>query len=223
MDMETGMKQVQGKLIVLHSILALFSRFGYEAPVGEEAAYIAELIRNIDPTIGWARFQEIVQDLRARRVLQGSRTLFFVPKALHIYLWKQFWERYGRGFDFTRTFSSMPESLHTWFMNMFKYAGGADTAHVIDDILNLKGIFSQNDVLTSEKGAQFLSILAEASPAAVLRLLEATIGKWTNEELFELRGNRQHFVWTLEKIAVPPSYTVRAMQLLIRLAVNEKC
>lgn len=94
-------------------------------------------------------------------------------------------------------------------MNMFKYAGGADTAHVIDDILNLKGIFSQNDVLTSEKGAQFLSILAEASPAAVLRLLEATIGKWTNEELFELRGNRQHFVWTLEKIAVWPSYTVR--------------
>lgn len=201
--------------------LALFSRFGYEAPVGEEAAYIAELIRNIDPVIGWARFQEIVQDLRARKVLQGSRTLFFVPKALHIYLWKQFWERYGQGFDFTRTFSSMPESLHTWFMNMFKYAGGAYTAHVIDDILNLKGIFSQNEVLTSEKGLQFLSILAEASPAPVLRLLEATIGKWTNEELLELRENRQQFVWTLEKIAVWPSYTVRAVQLLIRLAVNE--
>ncbi|MDH5570803.1 MAG: hypothetical protein OEY89_03495, partial [Gammaproteobacteria bacterium] len=201
--------------------LALFSRFGYEAPVGEEAAYIAELIRNIDPTIGWARFQEILQDLRARRVLQGSRTLFFVPKALHIYLWKQFWERYGRGFDFTRTFSSMPESLHTWFMNMFKYAGGAETAHVIDDILNLKGIFSQDEILTSEKGSQFLSILAEANPAAVLRLLEATIGKWTNEELLELKENRQQFVWTLEKIAVWPNYSVRAMQLLIRLAVNE--
>jgi len=201
--------------------LALFSRFGYEAPVGEEAAYIAELIRNIDPTIGWARFQEIVQDLRERRVLQGSRTLFFVPKALHIYLWKQFWERYGRGFDFTRTFYSMPESMHTWFMNMFKYAGEADTAHVIDDILNLKGIYSQNEFITSEKGSRFLSILAEASPALVLRLLEATIGKWTNEELSKIRENRQKFVCTLEKIAVWPSYTVRAMQLLIRLGVNE--
>jgi hypothetical protein len=201
--------------------LALFSRFGYEAPVEEEAAYIAELIRNIDPTIGWARFQEIVQDLRARRVLQGSRTLFFVPKALHIYLWRQFWERYRRGFDFTRTFSSMPESLHAWFMNMFKYAGEADTDHIIGDILNLKGIFSQREILTSEKGSRFLSILAEASPASVLRLLEATIGKWTNEELLELRTNRQQFVWTLEKIAVWPSYSVRAMQLLSRLAVNE--
>ncbi len=214
---ETSARQID--CVAQH--LALFSRFGYEAPVGEEAAYIAELIRNIDPTIGWARFQEIVQDLRARRVLQGSRTLFFVPKALHIYLWKQFWECYGRGFDFTRTFSSMPESLHTWFMNMFKYAGAAKTAHVIDDILNLKGIFSQNEVLTSEKGSQFFSILAEASPASVLRLLEATIGKWTNAELLKLRENRQQFVWTLEKIAVWPSYTVRAMQLLIRLAVNE--
>ena len=201
--------------------LALFSRFGYEAPVGSEAQYIAELIRNIDPTIGWARFQEIVQDLRARRVLQGSRTLFFVPRALHIYLWKQFWERYGRGFDFARTFSSMPESLHVWFMNMFKYAGGANTAHVIEDILKFKGIFYQNEVLTSDKGGQFLSILAEANPAEVLRLLEATIGKWTNEELLKLEENRQQFVWTLEKIAVWPSYTVGAMELLVRLAVNE--
>lgn len=201
--------------------LALFSRFGYEAPVGEEAAYIAELIRNNDPTIGWARFQEIVQDLRARRVLQGSRTLFFVPKALHIYLWKQFWECYGRGFKFTHTFSSMPESLHTWFMNMFKYAGEADTAHVVDDILKPDGIFSQNEILTSEKGSQFLSILAEANPAAVLRLLESTIGRWTDEEVPNLSENRQNFVWTLEKVAVWPSYTVRAMQLLTRLAVNE--
>lgn len=201
--------------------LALFSRFGYEAPVGDEAAYIAELIENIDPTIGWARFQEIVRDLRTRRVLQGSRTLFFVPKALHIYLWKQFWECYGRGFNFTHTFSSMPESLHTWFMNMFKYAGDAHTAHVINDILKPEGIFSQSEVLTSKKGSQLLSILAEANPSAVLRLLESTIGTWTDEEILHLSENRQNFVWTLEKVAVWPAYTVRAMQLLIRLAVNE--
>ena len=201
--------------------LALFSRFGYEAPVGDEAAYIARLIQNVDSTIGWARFQEIIQDLRARRVLQGSRTLFFVPKALHIYLWKQFWECYGRGFDFIQTFNSMPESLHAWFMNMFKYAGDTATTHVIDDILRSDGIFSQRTMLTSEKGSQFLSILAEANSAAVLRLLEATIGKWTNDEILNFNENRQNLVWTLEKIAVWPTLTVRAMQLLARLAVNE--
>ena len=193
--------------------LALFSRFGYEAPVGEEAAYIAELVRDIDPTIGWGRFQEIVQDFRARRVLQGSRTLFFVPKALHIYLWRQFWGCYGRGFDFAQTFASMPESLHIWFMNMFKYAGEGNTVHIIDDVLKLEGIFSQNEFLTSKKGSQFLSILAEANPVAVLKLLESTIGTWTDEDTFNLKENRQNFVWTIEKIAVWPIYTVRAMQL----------
>lgn len=201
--------------------LALFSRFGYESPVGDEAVYIAGLIREVDPAIGWARFQEIIQNLRARRVLQGSRTLFFVPKALHIYLWKQFWKNYGRGFDFVRTFNAMPESLHAWFMGMFKFAGDAATTHVIDDILKLDGIFSERATLTSDKGSQFLSTLAEANPAAVLKLLEATIGQWTDQELLDFKKNRQSLVWALEKIAVWPSLTVRAIHLLARLAVNE--
>jgi hypothetical protein len=201
--------------------LALFSRFGYEAPVGDEAAYIAELIHKVDPTIGWARFQEIVQSLRVRRVLQGSRTLFFVPKALHIYLWKQFWVRYGHGFDFTQTLKEMPESLHVWFLNMFKFAGDTATNHIVEDILMPNGIFSQRALIISEKGAQFLSTLAEANPGAVLRLLEATVGKWTDQELLDFKQNRQNIVWALEKIAVWPAFTVRAIQVLARLAVNE--
>lgn len=201
--------------------LALFSRFGYESPVGDEALYIAELIRTVDPTIGWARFQEIIQYLRDRRVLQGSRTLFFVPKALHIYLWKQFWKRYGRGFDFVRTFNAMPESLHAWFMGMFKFAGDAATAHVIDDILKPDGIFFDRATLTSDKGSRFLSTLAEANSAAVLKLLGATIGQWTDQEFRDYTKNRQSLVWTLGKIAVWPPLTVRAIHLLARLAVNE--
>lgn len=201
--------------------LALFNRFGYESPVGDEAAYIAELIREVDPTIGWARFQEIILNLRSRRVLQGSRTLFFVPKALHIYLWKQFWRNYGRGFDFVRTFTAMPESLHAWFMGMFKFAGDAATAHVIDDILRPDGIFADRETLTSDKGSRFLSTLAEANPAAVLKLLEATIGQWTDQEFLDYTKNRQSLVWALEKIAVWPPLTVRAIHLLARLAINE--
>ena len=200
---------------------SLFSRVGYEAPVGDEAIYLAELIHKVDPTIGWARFQEIIQNLRARRVLQGSRTLFFVPKALHIYLWKHFWIQYGHGFDFTKTLNEMPESLHVWFLNMFKYAGDSATGHVINDILRPDGIFSETTLLMSGKGARFLSILAEANPAAVMKLLEATIGKWTDQALFEFKQHRQNIVWALEKIAVWPALTVRAIKVLARLAVNE--
>jgi hypothetical protein len=37
--------------------MALFSRFGYEAPVGSEARYIADLIHSVDQTIGWGAFK----------------------------------------------------------------------------------------------------------------------------------------------------------------------
>ena len=201
--------------------IALFSRFGYEAPVGSEARYIADLVHDVDRTIGWARFQEIVEDLRRRRVLQGSKTLFFVPKALHIYLWKQFWATYGRGFDLTATFNAMPESLHAWFMNMFRYADGVVTSQVIDEILRPDGIYSNTAFLVSAKGARFLGHLAEARPLTVLQLLEGTLGRWTEEQLVQFKGTRQEVVWTLEKIAVWSPYFLRAAALLARLAVNE--
>ncbi len=201
--------------------LALFTRFGFEAPVSDEAEYISGLVQKVDPTIGWARFQEIVMDLRSRRVLQGSSRLFFVPKLLHIYLWKRFWVNYGRSFDFIQTLTSMPESLHAWFMNMFKYAGGAATDHVIGDILRADGIFSERSVFSSDKGSRFLSILAEANPAAVLILLESTFGTWSDEEILNYKHERQNLVWTLEKIAVWKDLTVRAIRLFARLAVNE--
>jgi hypothetical protein len=214
---DTGSRQVD---CVAHH-LALFSRFGFEDPVSDEAAYISQLIQKVDPTIGWARFQEIIQNLRARRVLQGSRTLFFVPKALHIHLWKQFWTRYGRGFDFVSTFETMPRSLHAWFLNKFRFAEGKDTAFVVEEILKPDGVFSNRDLLISSTGSRFLSTLAEANPSAVLHLLDDTIGKWTDAELAEFKTDRQNIVWALEKIAVWTPLTVRAVKVLARLAVNE--
>ena len=201
--------------------LALFSRFGFEEPVSSEARYISSLIERADPSITWARFQEIVRDLRDRRVLQGSRTLFFVPRALHIYLWKQFWEHYGNDFRFAEVFESMPESLHTWFMSMFKFAGEGANNNVIKDILKADGIYADKNVLKSDKGSHFLSNLAEANPSAVLKLLEVSIGQWSNEELRAFESNRRNIVWTLEKIAVWKPFAIRAMTLLVRLAINE--
>ncbi len=201
--------------------LALFSRFGYEPPVASEAGYISGLINSVDPTIGWARFQEIVEGLRARRVLQGSRTLFFVPKALHIHLWKQFWSSYGRRFDFNNVFEAMPESLHSWFMSMFKYADGTAAEHVVHDILKHDGVLAEKANIQSPKGAKFISILAEAHPVAVLRFLEGAFESWVDAELLAFSEARQNIVWALEKIAVWRGLTVRVVALLSRFATNE--
>lgn len=209
----------QVALVMRH--IALFSRFGFEDPVGAEAKYISELVAHSDSAVSWSRFQEIVQSLRERRILQGSRTLFIVPWALHIHLWREYWHWYGRGFDFVNAFENMPESLHGWFMDMFRYAHDTCAAPVVREILRRNGIYANRNFLCSDKGTSFLSTLAEAESEATLALIEHTFGTWSREELYSFEQNRQSFVWTLEKIAVWKPTFVRAARILARLAVAE--
>ncbi len=206
-------------LVMRH--IALFSRFGFEAPVGSEAEYIAKLVERSDHTVTWSRFQEVVQTLRARRILQGDRTLFVVPWALHIHLWREYWHWYGRGFDFPQAFVEMPASLHGWFMDMFRFAHGTSAAPVVRDILRRDGVYANRDFLCSDKGTSFLSTLAEADPEATLSLIEQAFGTWSLEELHAFEGGRQRIVWALEKIAVWKPTFIRAAKVLAKLAVTE--
>ncbi len=202
--------------------LALFARFGFENPVSNEAAYIAKLVEKADHAVTWAIFQEIVQTMRDRRILQGSHTLFVVPRALHIHLWREFWRWHGCGFDFVVTFTEMPETLHGWFMEMFRYAHDSEAKRIIKDILRPDGIFSNREFLGSEKGASLLDALAEAEPDGVLELLERTLGKWSPEELVARRAIHQKYVWILEKLAVWRPTLFGALRLLAKIALFEK-
>ena len=209
----------QVALVMRH--IALFSRFGFEDPVGAEAKYISEFVARSDPAVSWSRFQEIVQSLRERRILQGTRTLFIVPWALHIHLWREYWHWYGRGFDFVNAFENMPESLHGWFMDMFRFAHSTSAAPIVREILRRDGIYANRDFFCSAKGTSFLSNLAEADPEATISLIEHTLGTWTKEELLAFKENRQGVVWTLEKIAVWQPTFIRAIRILARLALAE--
>lgn len=220
-----GYTQQQGEdarhvaLVMRH--IALFSRFGFEAPVGNEAEYIAKFICRSDPTLTWQQFQKIVQQMRERRILQGDRTLFIVPWALHIHLWREYWYWHGRGFNLAQEFLSMPSTLHGWFMDMFRFAHGTSAAPIVREILRPDGIYGSQDFLCSDMGTAFLSTLAEADPEATIALVEQTIGKWTPDELLAFTGGRQNIVWTLEKIAVWKPTFIRATRMLLRLAVTE--
>lgn len=202
--------------------LALFARFGFEDPVSAEADYIAKLTEKADHAVTWAIFQEIVQTMRDRRIIQGSHTLFIVPRALHIHLWREFWRWHGRGFDFVATFNEMPETLHGWFMEMFRYAYDSEATRIIKDILRPDGIFSNRDFLGSEKGVSLLDALAEADPDNVLRLLECTLGIWSPEELAAVSVIHQNFVWILEKLAVWRPTVLGALRLLAKLSLVDK-
>ena len=203
--------------------IALFQRFGFESPVSDEAKFISGMVERVNRDITWGRFQQIVQHYRDKRILQGRHTLFIVPKALHVYLWVQFWKNHGPGFQFQSFFEQVPESMRRWFLQLFIYAEEAQESHaVVKEILSpSSGPFSKTDFLKSEVGMRFLNYLSEADPAGTLALLESTIKTWSQEKLHAWSIDRQDIVWALEKIAVWDELFVRTVYVLIPMAVAE--
>lgn len=214
-------RNAQETLMVLRH-LSLFTKFGFEDPVSDEAKFIWQLVHRVDSSITWARFQEVVDRLRQRRILQGKRTLFIVPRALHIHLWLDYWNVYGRDFSFSAFFSEVPSQLRHWFLQFFIYGHQSPVAcDVITRILSRSGPFDERAFLVSKAGTQFINYLAEADPANTLALLERTFGTWTLEELLAFKDNRQSIVWALENIAVWKEHFYRAAKLLIKFALAE--
>ena len=202
--------------------IALFQRFGFEPPIVDEAQFISGLIEKVDPTITWGRFQQIVRYYRNKRILQGRHTLFIVPKALHVYLWTQYWSNHGHDFQLKPFLEKVPEGMRRWFLELFIYTQGSPQAEsVVKGILSTTGPFSEKGFLKSEEGMRFLRYLSEADPLRTLALLERTIKTWSHEELYAWTTGRQDIVWALEKIAVWDELFVRAVNVLIPMALAE--
>jgi len=211
----------QETLTILRHI-ALFTKFGFEDPVAQEAKFIWRLVQRANPAITWERFQELVNRLRHRRILQGKRTLFIVPKALHIHLWINYWNNYGRDFSFVDFFSTVPSQLQNWFLQSFIYGHASPVARdVIVRILSPSGPFSNRAFLTGKAGTRFINYLSEADPGGTLAFIERTFGSWAKEDLLRFDDGRHDIVWALEKIAVWKEYFPRAARVLVKLALAE--
>lgn len=210
----------QHRIVLRH--IALFQKFGFESPVHEEGQFICSLIQETDQTITWGKFQSIVQYYRKKRILQGRHTLFIVPKALHIYLWLEFWDRHGRGLNFQNLLQRTPSTMRRWLLQLFIYAHQAESAQrIVKDILSPNGPFQDQEFLKSEAGLRFINYLSEADPASTLSFLERTIKTWPHEDLLKWKSGRQEIVWALEKIAVWDNLFNRAVNVLIPIALAE--
>jgi len=210
-----------GRVVLRHA--ALFEKFGARDPVRGEADYIASLVAKVDPSITLARFNEIVAHYRKRRILQGDRTLRIVPKALQVYLWRDWWESYGVGVDVAQMMEEMPKSLYGWFVHPFAYAHDVESARdVVKQLLDPHaGIFADDDFLGSDMGAKFVGVLAEADPASALALLRFKIMAWPDARIEALGEARQHLAWALERIAVWKPQFRQAARMLARLTLGD--
>ena len=216
----TALDTQQRTLVLKH--VALFKRFGYGASLVNEAKMISSLVHEADPNITWSRFQEIVSHLRNRRILQGENTLYITPRALHIWLWGEWWRTYGDSFEYVKFSESLMPQLMQWFNDMFRYgAGFPGTSRVVAHLLGPDGPFKDTDFLRSPVGADFFLRLSEADPKAALAYLKKTLGSWDKQTLLQFSGGRRQVVWALQNIAVWKDLFTDAAMLLLALGEAE--
>lgn len=213
-------KTEQRRLVLQH--LALFKRFGFEGPIADESKAISKMIEAANPQITWDRFQDIIYELQERKILQGEFTLYITPKALHIKLWSQWWERRSRGFQFETFCQNLTPKLVEWFYEMFQYAAESDAAsRIVKDLLGPSGPFKDDEYLNTRLGSHFFSILTEANPKYALRCLMKTIGTSDKETLLQFTEGRRYVVWALEKIVIWRELFTDAARLLLALGEAE--
>jgi len=202
--------------------IALFKRFGFLNPVSAEAKAIAQLVQHENPAITWPRFRAIVQELQARKILQGEVTLYITPRLLHIKLWVDWWDQRGDDVDVVAIVKGLSEKLADWFREMFRYARESKAAlRVTEALLDASSPYSQS-FFEDGRAVRFFRALTDAAPQAALRTLQRTIGTWDVEQLLAFEGDqRRYVVWSLEAIAVWRDLFQDAARLLLRLAEAE--
>lgn len=219
-DDPNSLKVEQRRLVLRH--IALFKRFGYGRLFVTEAQAIAEIVKQADPQITWLKFQEIIDKLKARKILQGENTLYITPKLLHIELWTEWRNIHGNAFNLEDFSNNLPPTLLEWFHEMFKYAAESEVAsRVVKDFLGENGPFINDDYLRKKLGAHFFFALAEADPESALKCLKRTVGTWSMEELVQFTTGRREVVWALEKMAIWRELFSDAARLLLALGETE--
>ena len=219
-DAPNSERTEQRRLVLQH--LALFKRFGYERSVAGEAQAIAKKIEEANPQITLSKFEDIIYQLRERRILQGEFTLYITPKALHIKLWTQWWEKHHRLFKLEVFTQCLPEELVECFYEMFQYAAESEAAsRIVEDLLGPNGPFQNDENLKTRLGSHFFLALTEANPKSALRCLMRTIGTWDKDALLQFTEVRRNVVWALEKISMWEDLFADAARLLLALGEAE--
>lgn len=206
------------KLIL--SFLGLFKQFGWEGQFKNEAKIIFGLIQEADNSITWDKFDNVIEQLRKRRILQGYSTLYITPKLLHIKLWCDWWKKYSHLFNIEKLLTDLPESLRHWFNEMFLYAKESNQAEeIITELLKSSSLFG--DLSTYGKNGDLFIMLAQNNPGAAVRAAHTALESKTHDELTKFTSGRRQLIHALEKIALHSNFFEDAANCLRKLAEAE--
>ena len=210
--------------------ISMFGKVGINPPYSEESEFLAKKIMQRNG-ISEGSFFGIVRELREEKILQGHRTVYITPLLVHFWLWSEWWETYGAGFNLdeflrvdepTTQPTYFPQSMQKRFFGMFARAPESSNAmEVVRRFLGTGGPLDDGKWLETDVGARFFSALAQAEPRLSLDMLSRTIGKWDRQRLLSFTTGRREVLWTLEDMVREPSNFNAATKILLLLAATE--
>lgn len=160
-DVGRDTEEYRRRHLVLSS-LALFKRFGWGSQVRASAYEVYDLIvSQLDASISRAQFGAIIEQMAARKVLQGDNFLYITPRALHIKLWIDWWNQHGASIDMNELVPTLTPQLRQWFGEMIEYAEAAPVSkQLVARLLGPDGLYASADWLNTKEGGLFFQSLA---------------------------------------------------------------
>ena len=218
---EPDSEQTRRMEIVLLT-LALFKRFGRGRYFKDESRAVLGLVQKLDSNITPAFFEETIDKLKDRKILQGEETLYPTPIVLHVWLWAKWWKRYRHALDVDEIVNDLPPSLAELFYKMFEYSARSPVAgSTLKRLFGESGLLHDSAVLKTANGSKLFHALSRADPHTAVRHLEKTMSRWTETELHSFTEGRRYVIYGLERIMFEPGLFVKGGRLLRCLAEAE--
>jgi hypothetical protein len=210
--------------LALMRTLALFRQIAWETAEGPAVQNtVLAALKLLDENFSRLKLSSYINELRKRRVLQGPRTLLISPKLLHVAMWKSWFEHYAQLVDVYQLREGLDVRMKEHFdaMLMFVKESRAATAWA-DRLMGKDGMFSSLEAYKSASGASLFFAVAQAKPKAALRRFATALGRSTEEERYEFKGDaRRTAVHRLEQLAIPAETFFEAAHCLLLLAETE--
>lgn len=199
------------------SVLALFSRIGYDGELAGELELVAEVF-GFSPT----DLQAAARSLANAGLLSShGRYRAVTPHPMAVYLATAAWEEYGDRI----VRDLLPRLDTTMSIRLFRRAadiGEFEATHsAVVRLLNDDSPFASLEVIESVGSADLLAELAIVAPREVSRKIATMLSDADADELRRRTSIRRGLVWTLGKLAWHTYTFEEAADALLRLALAE--
>ena len=113
-DVDRNTDEYRRRHLVL-STLALFKRFGWGHAVRAGAYEVHDLLlAKLNVGLSKAQFGAVIEQMLARKILQGDNFLYITPRALQLKLWIDWWNQHGAAVDMVDLIPKLSLQMRQW-------------------------------------------------------------------------------------------------------------